>query len=390
MDKKQKEFVKTKELVNKIVSYATEMISSKFEYKTYYDEYQKQEIQYKLLKIELDNPNKFKYKRDKQISWIHQPPKLGYYKINYVYPELENKKVELKTLEKQIAINSTKASFAHNRYAINQHLLYTFINNLETEKLKQIIEYLDINMFNNYSNTPSYDMTNAIYKSVINDIENLFSSDIKVDLSEKYRGTITIIEILIDHKELCENCINTYLKVKQEFDNTKKQLANSEILEKKLNENINKIEKFIFNRIFEPNKLRQLKNELKEIEYKIGMLLSIQNFNLDHTLYPAKINMKNSYRKYSGLYFYLNQMIDSLGERAVRELIEKLNININIQNSNDNYFDEIAEMKKILKKWFKEENKKVARQIDIGEEQLIVSECLDDKMLIRKGGGFVG
>lgn len=33
MDKKQKEFVKTKELVNKIVSYATEMIGNKFEYK---------------------------------------------------------------------------------------------------------------------------------------------------------------------------------------------------------------------------------------------------------------------------------------------------------------------------------------------------------------------
>ena len=204
----EKKLERTKELVKKIVSYATDMMSSKFEYKTYYDKIQKQETQYRSLKIDLNNPNKFKTKRIQQTSYVAITNKSGYYKTNYAYPELETKKGELKTLENQININRTKASFAHNRFTMNQTLLYRFIENLETEDLKNIIEYLDININYDCSNISSYDMTNTIYKSVTSDIGNLFESNIKVDLRENYRGKITIIEILIDHKEACEKNIN--------------------------------------------------------------------------------------------------------------------------------------------------------------------------------------
>ena len=54
-----------RELLNKIIDYATDMISNKFEYKKYYDEYQKLELQHRTLKIALNNPNNFKEKRVK-------------------------------------------------------------------------------------------------------------------------------------------------------------------------------------------------------------------------------------------------------------------------------------------------------------------------------------
>lgn len=355
---KERNLERTKELVKKIVGYATDMMSSKFEYKIYYDKIQKQEVQYRSLKIELNNPNNFKSKRIKQTSFITRP-KPGYYKIDYAYPELETKKGELKTLENQINIDRTKASLAHNRFTMNQTLLYRFIENLETEDLKNIIEYLDINMKNNYSGISSYDMTNTIYKSVTCDIGNLFECGIHVDLTEKYIGTITILEILIDHKEFCENFINKYIEIKEDFDATEAKLENSEILEKKLNEKINKIEKVIFNRIFEPQKLKQLKKDLKVVQNNISIFRGVCNFNREHALYPAKINRENSYSKYMHLSFYAKEMIDSLGEKSLYELIEKLNISIKVNMTNDNYFDESEEMRKALKKYFDNEERKI-------------------------------
>lgn len=365
-----------KELVKKIVSYATDMMSSKFEYKTHYDKIQKQEAQYRPLKIALNNPNNFKSKRIQQTSYIALTNKSGYYKTNYAYPELENKQSELKTLENQISINRTNASFAHNRFTMNQTLLYRFIENLETEELKQIIKYLDIDISNDYSNISSYDMLNIIYKSVTSDIGNLFESNIKVDLRENYRGTITIIEILIDCKETCEKNIIRYNEIKQDLEDREKQLKDSQILENILKEKINKIEKLIFNRIFESKKLKQLKVELKEVEDKIGTLLGVSKYNEIHALNPSEYNKENTYSKYSNLSLYLNEMLDSMGEKSLKELIQKLKIDI--RTTDDNYFDEIGEMRRILKEWFHKE------EIRICELYNNTKNKLEDQKVLKK------
>lgn len=350
----EKNLERTKELVKKIIGYATTMMSSKFEYKTYYDKIQKQEAQYRPLKTDLNNPNKFKTKRIQQTSYVALTNKSGYYKTEYEYPELERKKDELKKLEEQINHNRTNAGFAHNRFTMNQTLLYRFIENLETEDLKNIIKYLDINMRNNYSGISSYDMTNTIYKSVTRDIGNLFESNIKVDLRENYRGTITIIEILIDHKENCEKDINIYNNVKQDLENRENQLKESQILKNILKEKIGKIEKLIFNRIFEPKKLKQLKVDLKEVEDKISILLGVNEYNEIHALNPSEYNKENAYRKYTNLSLYLNEMLDSMGEKSLKELIQKLKIDI--IRTDDIYFDEIGEARRILKEWFEKED----------------------------------
>lgn len=372
----ERELERIKELVKKIIGYATDMMSGKFEYKIYYDKIQKQEVQYRSLKIELNNPNNFKTKRMQRTSYVALTNKSEYYKTRYAYPELEAKKDEFKALENQININRTNAGFAHNRFTMNQTLLYRFIENLEIEDLKNIIEYLDINMRNNYSGISSYDMTNIIYKIVTRDIGNLFESNIKVDLRENYRGPITIIEILIEYKEACEKNINIYNEIKQDLENREKQLKDSQILESILKGKINKIRKLIFNRIFEPKKLKQLKIELKEVEDKIGTLLGVSKYNEIHALNPSEYNRDNAYSKYINFSLYLNVMIDSVGEKSLKELIQKLKIDI--RTTDDNYFDDIGEMRRILKEWFHKE------EIRISELYNNTKTKLEDQKVLKK------
>ena len=305
------------------------MISGKIEYKEYYDEYQKLELQHRTLKITLNNPNNFKEKRIKQTSYIPLNKNDGYYKTEYTYPELEENKRLLKALEKEIEITRTKASLAHNKFTMNQHLLYVFVNNLETEELQKIIEYLDVDVASNWFNITSSDMVNIIYKQITFDSGLLFECDIKTNIKDVYKGSITLLNILIDYKNSCVDSINSYNELNENYENKKQELTEKEADLIKQRKHYYKI-CFLF-----PTK--KTKSIINKIDNKIA----------------------NLYWDYN---YYLDVIIDSTGEKTLRELITKLNIVI--PKSDDNYFNEKEEMRTALKKWFEEENQKISNKIE--------------------------
>ena len=355
-----------KDILNKIIDYATDMIRGKIEYKKYYDEYQKLELQHRTLKIALNNPNNFKEKRVKQTSYIALNKNDGYYKTEYTYPELEENKSRLKVLEKEIESIRTEANFAHNKFTINQHLLYVFVNNLEKEELKKIIEYLDIDVGSNFFNITSSDMANIIYKQITFDIGILFECDIKTNIRDVYKGSVTLLNILIDFKNSCISSINSYNELNKNYENKKKELTEKEAALIKQRKHYYKLY-FLF-----PTK--KTKNIINKIDNKIGNLYWDDNYYLDK-LYIERIKKGELYKKYFNLSSYLNVIIDSTGEKTLRELIAKLNILI--PKSDDNYFDEKRAIKIALKKWFINENKKIMENIedkiiiDRGEEKLL-------------------
>ena len=332
-----------KDIFNKIIGYATDMISGKIEYKKYYDEYQKLELQQRTLKIALNNPNNFKEKRIQQTSYIAINKTSGYYKTDYAYPELETKKSELKALEKEIEINRTKASLLHNKFTINQHLLYVFVNNLEIEDLKKIIEYLDIDVGSNFFNITSSDMANIIYKQITFDIGILLECDIKTNIKDIYKGSATLLNILIDYKNSCVDSINSYNELNENYENKKKELTEKEAALIKQRKHYYKIY-FLF-----PTK--KTKSIINKIDNKIGNLYWDDSYYLDK-LYIERIKKGELYKKYFNLYSYLNVIIDSTGEKTLRQLIT--NLNIVIPRSDANYFNEKEEMRTALKNWFEE------------------------------------
>lgn len=357
-----------KEILNKIIDYATDMISGKIEYKKYYDEYQKLELQHRTLKIALNNPNNFKEKRVKQTSYIALNKNDGYYKTEYTYPELEAKKSELKALEKEFESIRTKSNFTHNRFTINQNLLYVFVNNLEIEYLKEIIEYLDIDVGSNFFNLTSSNMANIIYKQITFDVGILFECDIKTNIKDVYKGSVTLLNLLIDYKNSCVDSINSYNELNKQYENKKQELTESEAAQIKQRAHYYKI-----HRLFPTKKT---KNIINKIDNKIGNLYWEDSYYLDK-LYNARITKGKIYKKYFNLYSYLDAIIDSTGEKTLRELITKLNIVI--PKSDDNYFNEKEEMKKTLKNWFINENAKITMEI---EKQTIDNEENQKKLTL--------
>lgn len=362
-----------KDILNKIIDYATDMISGKIEYKKYYDEYQKLELQHRALKSMLNNPNNFKEKRIQQTSYITINKTSGYYKTDYAYPELETKKSELKTLEKEIEINRTKASLLHNKFTINQHLLYVFVNNLEIEELQKIIEYLDVDVASNWFNITSSDMVNIIYKQITFDIGILFECDIKTNIKDIYKGSVTLLNILIDYKNSCVDSINSYNKLNENYENKKKKLAERE-------EDLIK-QRAHYYKIYRLFPIKKTKTILNKIDNKIGNLYWDDNYYLDK-LYIERIKKGELYKKYFNLYSYLDVIIDSIGEKTLRELITKLNIVIS--KSDDNYFDEISEMRNMIKVWFNVEQEKISKLYNSTENNNELENTDKNQKVLKK------
>ena len=362
-----------KELVNKIIAYATDMISGKIEYKKYYDEYQKLELQHRTLKIALNNPNNFKEKRVQQTSYIAINNKSGYYKTEYTYPELEENKSQFKTLEKEIESIRTKTNFAHNKFTINQHLLYVFVNNLEVEDLKKIIEYLDIDVGSNFFNITLSDMANIIYKQITFDIGILFECDIKTNIKDVYKGSVTLLNILIDFKNSCVDSINSYNELNKNYENKKQKLTEREADLIK--------ERGHYYKIYKLFPTKKTKRIINKIDNKIGNLYWDDNYYLDK-LYIERITKGNLYKTYFKLYSYLDVIIDSTGEKTLRELITKLNIVI--PKRDDNYFDEIAEMRNMLKVWFNVEQEKISKLYNSTENNNQLENRDENQKVLKK------
>ena len=81
-------------------------------------------------------------------------------------------------------------------------------------------------------------------------------------------------------------------------------------------------------------------------------------------------------------------VLDRLGEKSLRQLIT--NLNIVIPRSDDNYFNEKEEMKKLLKNWFEEALKQIIMGNELEnsefEEYIHINEDLsiNKKQLVKK------
>lgn len=257
---------------------------------------------------------------------------------------------------------------AENEYKDAYNSLKLFLNKYGENLFKKIIDYLDIDMT---LENIEIDYSDLIIENIMSDFKILINNQIKLPSNKKYRGTITILEVILENKSACELEISKYSKLLEEHQELIDKCSEIETLINQKQEQISKSESSLISRIFMSNEIVQQKNSLVELKDVLSDLMDDVFYNKS-LLYSISIEKSKVCYRYIRLYDKLESLIDKLGEKSLKELIQKLNISIDIPE--DNYFNEREEMRKELKKWFEEDNKKINSEIEIDKIDLFKTE----------------
>lgn len=259
---------------------------------------------------------------------------------------------ELETLSRELNV----AEYEYEKLYNSQKEV---LNSYGEDILKIIIYYLDIDIDLRKSDI---DYSDLILENIKSDFEVLNNYQIELPFPDIYCGTITILKAILKKSF-------AYKKLKEKYNERNIDL---EILNKKHKEyETLETEKFdylidkeytLFNRLFRRKKLDKLDAELDELS-DIASELRGQIISLENDIEKLNLEKNNLYKIYVNCQQIINVLIDKLGEKSLKELIQKLKIKITY--TDDNYFDEKEEMKKSLKNWFEKDIKKIDSEIEM-------------------------
>ena len=292
--------------------------------------------------------------------------------------QLQILKEQEQLVNKELTTHLKQLYDLHNLYM--QHLTNFRSYSLESNEL---IEFFDISIQLN----SQFEFIKYILKSSFNDLNRLYTYGIKLPSTQQYSGKITIIEMIIAQGEICESKISKCYELRQKIYAMQESINGFEINRDKALKKISQFDLDILKKILNKKEYEYLK------EYVNGINIEIKHFRKDKHLKDEELKeleqekMKECY-KYIKICENVNQLIDALGEKSLRELITKLNIVV--PKTDDNYFNEKEEMKKLLKNWFEEVLKQIIIENELEnfefEEYIHINEDLsiNKKQLIKK------
>lgn len=252
---------------------------------------------------------------------------------------------------------------AKSEYDDAFNLLVSYFNKYKEPELKYIMDYLDIEI-------NSSEIANKggalILESIIRDFEVLEMYQLQLPQDKPYRGTISLMETLVNQIKECETTIKKYNKYEERLEFLCDEYEDKHKLIKDKENRKNKLESFFINKLIKHEELEDLKFELK------NLYLTLQNILTEFDLCINAANILLNEKSEMCLKCIKNKLcidliLDRLGEKSLRELIDKLNIVI--PKSDDNYFNEKEEMKKLIKKYFEEFEEKINNEINKEEEK---------------------
>ena len=254
-------------------------------------------------------------------------------------------------------------SVAKNEYE-NNNLFESYLVRLEPNTLNDIIQYLDIDT-KSETNDILIPML-LIKNSIMKDFEILDEFEIEITDSRTYRGTITIFWSILNEKSLCEQLINKCDEYINKYNNLYFRYKDTLKIELEKSDHYLDKQYTLFNRIFRPKRVEILFDEIYEDSEKLSKEMELIKKDIEK-LSLEKNKLCTVYLKHSKK---IDELIDRLGEKSLKELITKLNIVI--PKTDNNYFNEKEEIKLALKNWFVSENAKIAMQLEkqtIGNEE---------------------
>ena len=272
---------------------------------------------------------------------------------------------------------------AEKEYEDAFNLLVSYFNKYKEYELKYIIDYLDIEIDSNETDNNGGTL---ILESIIKDFEILEKYQLLLPQDTPYRGTISLVETLLNQIKECEIKIEKYNEYEKKIDFLKDEYEDHyKLIEQKENRK-NKIESVFINKLLKRDELEELKFDLK------SLYLSVQNILTEFDLYVNGVKILLDEKSEMCLKCIKNKLcidliLDRLGEKYLRELINKLNIVV--PKSDDNYYNEKEEMKKVLKNWFEEALKQIINESKLEnsgfEEYIQINETLSiNKKLFEK------
>ena len=273
--------------------------------------------------------------------------------------DLEKMLFQKETTQYNLENLSRELALAEQIYEKLYNSQIEVLNSHGEDILKAIIYYLDIDIDLKKSDI---DYSDLILENIKSDFEVLNNYQIELPFPDIYCGTITILKAILKKSF-------AYKKLKEKYNERNIDL---EILNKKHKEyETLETEKFdylidkeytLFNRLFRRKKLDKLDAEIDELSH-IASELRGQIISLENVIEKLNLEKNNLYKVYVNCQQIINVLIDKLGEKSLKELIQRLKIKFIY--TDDNYFDEKAEMKRLLKNWFEEDIKKINSEIEM-------------------------
>lgn len=250
----------------------------------------------------------------------------------------------------------------HNLYM--QHLTNFRSYSLESNEL---IEYFDISIQLN----EKFEFIKYILTNGYDDLDRLYTYGIKLPSGQLYRGKITIIEMIITQGEICESKISECYELRQKIQAIQESINGFQINRDIAVKKISRFDLDILRKILNKKEYEYLKEYVNGINIEINYSRKDKYLN-DEKLKELEQEKENECYKYIKMCENIDELIDELGEKSLRELIKKLNIVV--PKTDNNYFNEKEEMRLALKKWFEDENKKIQNEIEFDKTDALKIE----------------
>lgn len=247
----------------------------------------------------------------------------------------------------------------HNLYM--QHLTNFRSYSLESNEL---IEYFDISVQLN----EKFEFIKYILTNSYDDLNRLYTYGTKLPSTQQYRGKITIIEMIIAQKNICELKINECYELRQKIHAIQESINGFEINRDKALKKLSRFDLNILRKVLNKKEYEYLKEYANGINIEINYSRN-DKYLKDEELKKLEQEKENECYKYIKISENIDELIDALGEKSLRELITKLNIVI--PKSDDNYFNEKEEMKTALKNWFDIKRNKLEEEIKFDNERYL-------------------
>lgn len=338
------------------------------------------EIKIKYLNLKTIYDKKYKTLKGIETEWFYRTKRLKSLGRDPYYDrearELFNKSnelnIELRKLKREI--NFSLEDYISSNKSLSK-FLNDFSHNLNKTDLKTIANFFDIDIDLDIKSVK--EGMNFIVSFVSEDLENIYLCAPNFShKAQKYEGSITLMEIILTLKKKCESDIANYKTIEKrliELDLTEQIYKNSHI---KLSNELEKLELFLYNRIFRKKLMESLDKE-KYDKYVEITKCENEKYKLSEKYETSKKIKNTSYEDYKKISLLMPQLINKLGENSLRRLIKYLNITIS--KTEDNYFNEKEEMRTALKNWFIDENAKITMLL---EKQTIDNEENQKKLTL--------
>ena len=366
-------------IIRDIISKIPKLVEKKKLYEKCEEEYSIQNGKYINSVYQIRNLNSQESKRYKLDNNHHIVSYNTQLSDNYGKMLLESIKIRLKKnrLYDEMCV-------AKKEYDDAFKLLISYFNKYKESELKYMMDYLDIEID---SNEIDNDGATIILKNIVRDFEVLEIYQLILPQDKLYRGTISLAETLVNQIRECETKIEKHNEYKKKLEFLSiEYLDNYSLIDEKENRK-KQLESFFVNKLIKRDELEDLKFDLK------SLYLTRQNILTEFDLYVNAVKILLNEKNEMCLKCVKNKLcielvLDRLGEKSLRQLIT--NLNIVIPRSDDNYFNEKEEMKKLLKNWFEEALKQIIMGNELEnsefEEYIHINEDLsiNKKQLVKK------